>query len=84
MSLRLLESLLRGSVALLATPFLLLAVLAVGAWLKASGTLTSASVSDAGERLPMPMPRLSLTRHRSRTWRASGATRKLSNGSYQR
>jgi hypothetical protein len=35
------ESLVRGLMALLATPFLLLAVLVIGCWLKAVGKLTS-------------------------------------------
>jgi hypothetical protein len=47
---RLPESLARGLVALLATPFLLLVVLVVGCWLKASGKLTAAWISGEGDR----------------------------------
>jgi hypothetical protein len=44
------ESLLRGLVALLATPFLLLVMLAIGCWLKASGKLTEALIRDPVDR----------------------------------
>jgi hypothetical protein len=40
------ERLVRGLVALLATPFLLMAVLVIGVWLKASGKLTEAPRSS--------------------------------------
>jgi hypothetical protein len=40
----------RGLLALLATPFLLLAMLVIGFWLTTSGKLTAALVSGEGDR----------------------------------
>ena len=49
LKLQLPERLVRGLVALLAAPFLLLAILVIGCWLKASGKLTATLVRDKGD-----------------------------------